>query len=339
MTNKQKILFISNSSPVRISHMLDAFNNRNDLILEEEHLWIDKRKNSFLNKVFDKLKLPLDNDGLNKRILKKVKDYRPDIIFIVKGNNIYPWTLKKIKDINSKIKLVSFSNDNMGLWHNKSLFYHYGINYYDLILSINIEVYKVIENIFKGPILYLDKSYSSKYHYPLKLDKKYDVLFIGSYEKERYQDLNFLAEQGIKIDIFGAMWNKLDDQKINNNLKIHFQELIGDKYREAISSAKITLGFLRKINFDTQTSRTFEIPACGGFMLMERTENHKRLFTEGEEAAYFSDKDELLRQIKYYLYYPKERNRIANQGRKRCETAGYSYDERINIILEEINKL
>ena len=79
------------------------------------------------------------------------------------------------------------------------------------------------------------------------------------------------------------------------NLKIHFTDVIGDDYRKTICSSKIVLGFLRKVNADTQTSRTFEIPACGGFMLMERTENQQRLFEEGKEAEYF-------RKSHYFLW-------------------------------------
>jgi spore maturation protein CgeB len=73
---------------------------------------------------------------------------------------------------------------------------------------------------------------------------------------------------------------------------------------------KINLAFLRKVNRDLQTTRTMEIPACGGFMLAERTDEHLKLFNEEEEAEFFSDNLELKRKIEYYLNNDDARKRF-----------------------------
>ena len=337
--NRKKVLFVSNSTADRISFIREGFSQLDFLEVSQLYLLKDDRTKSLLTRILTKLKIPPDLDRLNHRLVIKVRAENPDIIFIVKGNLIYPSTLKMLKEQHPFIKLVSFSNDNMSLWHNKSLFYHYGVKYYDLLVSINIPAYKDIKDRFSKKIIYVDKSYSPKYHYYEPLEKKYDVIFIGSYEYERYQDLQYLASKGIKVDVFGNMWDKTKLDRVNKNLTIHYHDLVGDDYRKAICSSKIVLGFLRKINFDTQTSRSFEIPACGSFMLMERTNEHQRLFEEGKEAEYFSSNEELLNKTIYYLKNKVERESIAKNGRLKCESAGYSYAERIKRIISEINKL
>jgi len=342
MKYKQKLLFISNSSPNRINHILDAFKNRDDLIVEELHQYKNNIKRTFFTKVFDKLKLPLDIDNLNQRLLNKIDEFKPDIIFIVKGNVIYPWSLKKIKNKYPNIKLISFSNDNMSLWNNKSLYYHYSINYYDLVISIRIEAYKKIEKFCKTNVIYIDKSYSKKYHTFNYYDdkyKKYDVVFVGSYEKERFETMKYLANKGIKIDIFGAMWNKVKNKQISSNLNIHFKEVVGDKYSETLRSAKIVLGFLRQKNLDTQTSRTFEIPATGAFVIMQWTSNQDRLFKSNQEMVYFKDKEDLFKKIQYYLNNEEERKKIIDNAKLRMEKCGYSYDSRVDYILKKIRRL
>ena len=78
------------------------------------------------------------------------------------------------------------------------------------------------------------------------------------------------------------------------NLVIENRPIYGEDYVKGLCATRINLCFLRKINRDLQTDRTMEIPACGAFMLAERTDEHLRLFAEGKEAAHFDSNEELL---------------------------------------------
>lgn len=90
------------------------------------------------------------------------------------------------------------------------------------------------------------------------------------------------------------------------------------------------------MNFDQQTTRTVEIPACGGFMLAERTKEHLNLFEEGKEAAFFSSNEELLEMCKYYLGHENERRQIAEAGCQRCLTSDYSNEGMIRKVFIQI---
>ncbi|WP_339386213.1 CgeB family protein [Vibrio caribbeanicus] len=336
MINKKKLLFVSNTSSEKINHILDAFLNKSDLIVKTEYLWVGERISTFITKVFEKLKIPLDTDRLNKRVLDAVENFKPDIVFIVKGNNIYPSTLKTIRK-NDNIKLISWSQDDMYAKHNRSIYYTKGIGYYDLVVTQKSYNVKELMNIGAKSVLFQNKAYSKKWHKPYSgAEQKTDVLFIGHAEKIRFEELSYLAENGIKIDVFGSGWNSKEYKHHHNNLNITSAYLEGEQYARAIASSKISLCFLRKVNRDLQTSRSIEIPACGGFMLAERTDEHKVLFEEGEEAVYFGDKVELLDKINYFLEHEGERLTVAKNGRNRVLASDYSYDARIEHILETI---
>ena len=93
------------------------------------------------------------------------------------------------------------------------------------------------------------------------------------------------------------------------------------------------------MNHDLHTSRSMEIPACGGFMMAERTVEHQKLFKEDKEAVFFSSKEELLKKCKYYLSHDEERIKIVENGRNRCLKSGYSNIETLRRIIDEVQQM
>ena len=77
-----------------------------------------------------------------------------------------------------------------------------------------------------------------------------------------------------------------------------------------------------------------EIPACKGFMIAERTDEHLNLFKEDSEAVFFDSDTELLKKVKYYLNNDDLRHKIAENGYLRAIKSDYSYDKMVRIILE-----
>jgi spore maturation protein CgeB len=122
------------------------------------------------------------------------------------------------------------------------------------------------------------------------------------------------------------------------NLKVENKPLYGEDYVKALCASKINLAFLRKANQDQQTSRTIEIPACGAFMLAERTTELTYLFQEGKEAEFFAfdNTQELIEKITYYLNHETERKEIARLARERCLNSRYSYEEILSPLLKQV---
>ena len=300
------------------------------------------KKPSLLYRISNKLMLPIDQTNINKLILDKVKKNKIDIIWIENGITIFPNTLKKIKKIFPYIKLISLSEDDMFQRHNQSFWYLRGLKYYDLVFTTKEYNIKELKSLgAKKTSLFLD-SYDERYHKPIRLNKNdiklytTDVSAIGAYEKERASSLLYLAKNGVEISVWGNGWNlMLEKHKL---LKVNYNFLYGESYSKAIIASKFNLNFLRKINRDQITSRSIEIPACGGFMLTERTDKHKKTFKEGVEADYFDNDKELLSKIKYYLKNNEERKIIATNGFNRCINTQLSMkfqlEKIINIIIK-----
>jgi spore maturation protein CgeB len=92
---------------------------------------------------------------------------------------------------------------------------------------------------------------------------------------------------------------------------------------------------VRRANRDDHVMRTFELPACGAFMLTERTDTHLELFEEDREAAHFSSPDEMVSKVRYYLTHDCERMRIAEAGYRKLAGGHHTYDHRLAQIVAE----
>lgn len=284
-----------------------------------------------------KLKIPFDTTRVNRKIHDTIRSSSFDVVWIEKGNMIWPWTLRDIKKQAARTRLISFSEDDMYAAHGHSLWYRAGLRHYDFVFTT--KTYNLAELILFGARatrLFLD-SYDEKVHKPMALTEEErerfsgDVSAIGAFEAERAESLTYLASHGIRVNVWGNDWGKMTNRHPNLVIKNEF--LFGDDYSKAICATKINLNFLRKINRDQVTSRSVEIPACGGFMLGERTARHLEFFEEGEEAEFFGSNAEMLEKVRYYLENSEKREKLARAGRERCVASGYSMRAQLDQML------
>lgn len=286
------------------------------------------------------VKLP-ENNNENEQIVNLVKKNKYDIIWIDKGNTINKETLEFIKQNNPKTKIISFSPDNMIVRINQSQNFLECVPLYDYHVTTKSHIINDLKKMGAKNVILAPKGFNPLFHKPMSLNKNDldlfggDVGFVGTWENERCNSLIYLANNGIKVKVFGGGRWKEYVNKIKN-LDVHPYGLYDTNYVKSLQAFKISLCFLRKINNDQITARSIEIPACGGFMLAERTKEHLQMFKENEEAVFFSTNEELLEKCKYYLSNENERNRIALNGRKRCINSDYSNDGLIKNILTYI---
>lgn len=166
-------------------------------------------------------------------------------------------------------------------------------------------------------------------------DRDCDVAYIGAPYDQR---LEFIVElwrrHGIAVRIWGApaQW----EPKLPADAKAALWqggERQGPAYREAIWRARICLAWVTHSNRDEVAHKSFEITACGGFLLAEDTPGHRACFAAGEEAVFFRSVEECAALIRRYLPDEAARSRIARAGRRRAEGSGYGNDARMAAIL------
>ena len=229
----------------------------------------------------------------------------------------------------------------MALRHNQSQQYVECVPLYDYIITNKSYIIEDMKRLGAKKVTFVNNSYSEDFHKPYELteeEKIYlggDVGFIGAWEEERCNSILYLVDHGVKVKVFGdAKWNKYANYSPNLTIMGHL--LNNEDYCKSLNAFRISLCFLRKMNFDTQTTRSVEIPACGGFMMAERTGEHLNMFEEDKEAAYFSSNEELLEKCLFYLSNDDVRSKIAEAGRERASFSGYINESMIRKIIYDI---
>jgi spore maturation protein CgeB len=314
------------------------------------HVWgvdtmppeVERRRGALAERLGRKIWGPRDLGQINERVLRRVEEHRPEILWIDKGLIIDPRTLLRAKEISPQTVTVSYSPDDMMNPDNQSPQYLKGVGLYDL--HVTTKSYNVAElrGLGARAVLFVNNAYCPITHRPWRLTSEErsrlggPVGFIGTYEPPRADLLLWLARQGIPVKVWGS-WPKGLGKGLTN-LTIMGAPLWGKEYAKGIGAFDINLAFLNKKNRDLQTTRTMEIPACGAFMLAERTSEHLALFQEGQEAEFFASPAELLAKIRYYLDHGEERQRIAAAGLARCQRSGYSTHATMARILTNIAK-
>ena len=178
----------------------------------------------FVHKVLFKLKIPVDTLSINSKI-SELNCANVDVIFTVKGIQIWPSILKKLKEKYNHVKLVSWSQDDMYAWHNRSVYYTIGLKYYDLVVTQKSYNVEELRRIGAKNVLFQNKAYSAFLHKPYQGHQEVDVLFIGYFEKERFESVLYLADHGVIVNIYGSKWDRYVGY--HKNLIIHNADLIG----------------------------------------------------------------------------------------------------------------
>ena len=285
-------------------------------------------------------------DRLNRHLLKMAEQERPDLVWTDKLLGMKPKTLAKLRAMG--IATVSYMIDNpFGTRQDPGWrLYMKDILHYDLHVvqrDANIADYK---SRGARDVIKIQTAYEPTIHFPPSAgwsdaDRDREVSFIGTPYDRRGEYLTRLwKEFGLPVTVSGGLvWKEhLSAEAVAAMYRGH-GELFRDAYREGIWKSKINLSFLTHANKDEFTHKSFEIAACEGFLLVERSEGHLQRFVEDEEAVFFSTIEECVAKIRRYLPDEAARAKIAAAGRARAVRSGYHNDRQVGLIVERVRAI
>jgi spore maturation protein CgeB len=292
-----------------------------------------------VNKVVERLAPGIAWRSSNQRLLALAERFKPDLIFLFKGMDIFPETLRRLRATGAL--LVNYNADHPFFFFARgtgNANVTASVPLYDLHITYSRKIASVLAERFPSvarAIIPFGHDVDDATFERIKDGPEIrKICFLGNADAERARMIGAIHKAGVAIDVFGHNWDR------------HSEALGGAPYAEAIvgfdalrvfRSYRVHLNLLRPHNEASHNMRSFEIPGCGGVMLAPDTPEHSDYFEPNAEAFFFRTQDEMIELARRILdMEPAEVATIRDRARAR--SAGYHYKERAAALLHTLEE-
>lgn len=305
---------------------------------------------------YDELTVRYGKEKMNRLLLDKVTEDRPDLCFFVYSHEIKKDTVKEIR----KRGILTYNWFTDDIWRFDSFSKHYAW-LFDYVSTTDSVAFRRYGEIGYRNAIKTQFGCNHFLYRPVKARESHGVSFVGQGYGGRSRTVEGLSRSGIDTECWGIGWkNGAASQK--EMIRIFSNSRINLNFSASSPSTRMTLKdfgaiFLRKemdnrkrfydarewiprfmLKIKKQTrrqikGRTFEISGCGGFQLCEYADDIENYYVPGKEIAIFDNSGRLAEEVGYYLENDKERKKIALGGYKRT-IRDHTYERRFNAIFK-----
>jgi hypothetical protein len=276
----------------------------------------------------------------NADLVRLVRRFRPDLVLVFKGRFVHPRALRQIRELG--VRTYCFYPDVSFRVHGPLI--PRALREYDWIFTTKrFGLTDMREQLGVTHASLIHFAYDPDLHRPLELTPsdrvrfECEVSYIGTWSPKKEALLGELVRRRprLRLKVWGEQWWRATTDELKPYLGGH--EVAGEDFVRAICGSAINLSIMSEARRgssmgDQVASRTFSVPACGGFVIHERTAEVLRLFKENEDIVCYDGIDELVDRVDQYLSTPQRRREIADRAR-RLVMRHHSWDVRIRELL------
>jgi hypothetical protein len=253
------------------------------------------------------------NERMQEEMIDLAKKENPDVFCLVKGDGIFPETLREIK-----------KNTHLCFRYMDSPIKGWIVRLAKVSDSVFITAGGLVEkykNLGIRNVFHLWEGCDPRIHRYVAPDSpeySCDVAFVGVNKAGRRKLLRRVREAGFDLKIWGRNWPK--------DFPAEKEWIEPEEFAKVCSSAKIVLGLNDNNSIpDYFSDRTFLTLACRGFHITSYVPHLEEWFTNKKHLVWYdtgkkypwSDRyKECIDLIRYYLSRPSERQKIALWGQE-----------------------
>ncbi len=248
-----------------------------------------------------------------EQLMNAAANFRPDIAIFIGNKDWDVVSIRFLKDLCSGPVVVLTTDSPIVTPGLKSLSWLESLAEFETVFVAVRRFIPIFYQLGARHVEYYRVSYNPRFHFPREFSGiKNSIAYLGSWGPLQEMWLDRVANE-FQLRIYGWGWEHAA-RKSKSRACWMRGEGIESEMGVAIASSKIIFNMARAEHGSTYSTKTFEIPACGGFMLTNWTEDQAEFFEDGKECVYYNTMDEMIEKAKYYLENEDEREKIRLAG-------------------------
>lgn len=273
---------------------------------------------------------------LNRTLLETWREFKPDLVLCINGEALLPETV-----------LALGRRAVTALWIVDGL-HNLKLPLSTIQLFAHLFVFEPADCRHLPGATYLPYGADEQHYFPTGAEPEFDVTFVGSPHESRLPILERVAAagaaEGWRVGVFGP-FRRFRKPASRLRLRQAYPALAAALVRndrlepaavnDIFNRSRINLNIHHDQSVEGVNPRTFEIPAAGGFQLVDAKPQLTRWFVEGDTMATYATAEMLPARIRHYLDHTAEREHIAAAAR-RLVRAEHRFRDRCRTLLTHL---
>jgi len=279
----------------------------------------------------------LGKSEMNRALLTRAIDFRPDVaMFSLYTDQFEPTTIEALRE--HTVTFCFFHDDTWRVEYSR-----FWAKYFDFFSTPDYQREQKYRELGLRNAIYFPFGCNEHIYQNLNTPKLYDVSFVGGWHPWRQWVVNRISKAGFSIEVRGFGWSAgeitqegmvqlFNQSRVNLNLSNSASWDI----RYLASSPRAVLNRIRtQKTIEQLKARMFEINGCGGFQLSYFVEGLASCYQIEREIAVYTDVDDLIQKIDFYLAQEGQRESIARAGHLRT-LQDHTFASRFNMVFDRM---
>lgn len=274
----------------------------------------------------------------NQKLVKRVRELQPDLVFVISMESVLPTTIQAIKQESDAVVIGWFMDAVTSFGRT-----YFMLADYDAMFFVDDYIVRTLRTKLANQRVHLlPICCDPELHRPVSVSeaeqRRYgcDLTIAGNLYPYRAAMLDQFQDYDLKI------WGKKHDWFRHPLNSKHTGEVVfGEEKSKAMRAAKIVLNNNHYANMDGVNKRTFEVAGCGAFQITDAP-GIATVYEPEWEIVTFESKRDLKEKVDYYLAYPEARLEIAERAQRRTHgehTFAHRWQRIVAFLQEQGNKL